>query len=269
MPSAAVLIGVAEPAPSTFDEGVVHWPQLHGVANDLAAVREMLLQAAQPLPALSVITLVEPVDTTAANIKKVLDAVVARLEPGDTFVLMLDGHGYHVPDTNGDDGDGWDEVFIASDGVPVLDDEFAARWATVDKRVTIIGLVDSCFADTSGDFLVNPASVLPPPSLTVTVRIRDCAPRLFFSASLATQAAFETPITGQQRGVLSAALTDVWAMTRGARKSYATLFGYAQELAAQYDDRQTTRVRFTGRELATIEALAPFSVSAPAVSRRG
>lgn len=260
MASVALLIGVPRPSASRFADRVVHWPKLRGVEDDLLAVEEMLLQAVRPLEARSIIKLIEPLDTTAKNIKDRLDQYVGQLTAGDTFILMLDGHGYHVPDADGDERDGWDEVFIASDGTPVLDDEFASRWARVDKNVTIIGLVDSCFADTSGNNMVHPATVLAEPDLPVTVRTQDCAPRLFFSASLEDQAAYETSVTGQARGVLSAALTDVWALTKGSRKSYATLFGYAHMLAAQYDSRQTTRARFTGPALARIENLPPFSI---------
>ncbi|WP_157157572.1 caspase family protein [Diaminobutyricimonas sp. LJ205] len=249
-----------KPKPSKIAGRTVEWPELHGVENDLAAVRSMLLQAVHPLDAMSIITLIEPRDTTAANINDQLDRCVGKLEPGDTFILMLDGHGYHTPDVDSDDGDGWDEVFISSTGEPILDDEFAARWAKTPRDVTIIGLVDTCFADTSGNWLDHPAKHLSKPALPVTIRTRDGAPRFFFSASLQEQDAYETDAAGQRRGVLSAALADVWSLTEGSRESYATLFGYAQQLAAYYDRRQTTRARFTGPELSSVVNRPPFSV---------
>lgn len=221
----------------------------------------MLLQAAHPLTEQSIVTLIEPRDTTAKNINDQLDHHVGQLQPGDTFILMLDGHGYQVPDTDGDDRDGWDEVFIASDGKPVLDDEFAARWNSLGPDVRIVGLVDTCSADTSGLNFAHPATLLAAPTLSVTVQTREGASRLFLSASLQEMEAYETVVTGQQRGVLSAAITDVWSLTKGARGSYKTLFGYAQQLAAQYDRRQIPRARFIGPALAPIENLAPFSVN--------
>lgn len=262
MASKAVLIGVPNPQPSTFSARTVNWAPLFGVRDDLEAVRQMLLGAAQPLEDASIITLLDPDDTTAANINRLLDHEVEQLEPSDTFILVLDGHGYRVADVDGDDGDGWDEVFIASDGIPVLDDEFAKRWDKVDGDVTIIGLVDTCYADTSGLRLDHPARLLGEPALPVTYRHSEGASRLFFSASLQDEKAFETNESGP-RGVMSAALTDVWSLTKGARHSYATLFGYAHQLAKQYDRRQTTRVRVTGRALEPILSLAPFSLAQP------
>lgn len=262
MASAAVLIGVANPEPTTLPDRVVTWPALQGVEADLRAVGAMLREAAHPLPSLSIVTLLNPDDTTAQNINKRLDHYVGQLQAGDTFILLLDGHGYHVPDSDGDDGDGWDEVFIASDGVPILDDEFASRWNRVPEGVTIIGLVDTCFADSSGLFIEHPAENLPTPSLSVAVRTRKGASRFFFSASLQKQEAFETVVGGAYRGVLSASLTDVWHLTDGARKSYSTLFGFAQLLAAFYDHRQTTSARFVGPALEPIADLPPFSVGA-------
>lgn len=259
MASRAVLIGVPKPKPSTFAQRTVMWGPLDGVEKDLDDVRAMLLGAAQPLEEKSIITLLDPDDTTAANINGLLDHEVGQLEPGDTFILMLDGHGYRVPDIDGDDGDGWDEVFIASDGIPVLDDEFAERWDKVNKDVTIIGLVDTCYADTSGLRLDHPARLLGDPAISVTYRHSDGPSRLFFSASLQDEEAFETKESGP-RGVMTAALTDVWFLTKGARHSYETLFGYAHQLAKQYDRRQTTRVRVTGCTLEPLLSLTPFSV---------
>lgn len=267
MASAAVLIGVPRPRPTLLPDGtVMEWAELRGVENDLAAVRSMLLQAVpQPLKAISIITLVEPSDTTAANINSRLDHYVGQLKPGDTFILVLNGHGYHVQDVDGDEGTGdpWDEVFIASDGQPILDDEFSKRWNQLDKEVTIIGLVDTCFADTSGLFIDHPARLLSRSDLPATYRQADGATRLFFFASLAGEKAYETNLTDGPRGVLSAALTDVWSMTEGARESYATLFGYAHQLAKQYDRRQTTRVRIAGQELLPLLARPPFSIAQP------
>lgn len=260
MASKAVLIGVPTPKPSTFAGRTVNWVPLLGVKDDLEAVRQMLLGAAQPLEEKSIITLLDPVDTTAANIHGLLEHEVGQLKPGDTFILMLDGHGYRVEDIDGDDRDGWDEVFIASDGIPVLDDEFARRWDEVDEAVTIIGLVDTCHADTSGFWLDHPARLLGDPALPVTYRHSEGPSRLFFSASLQDEEAFETNESGP-RGVMTAALTDVWNLTEGARHSYATLFGYALQLAKQYDRRQTPRVRITGRAIEPLLSLAPFSVA--------
>ena len=261
MASAALLIGVPRPDPTTVGETRIEWPALHGVARDLEAVSAMLLQADNPLDERSIVTLILPGDTDAHNIRRQLGHYTGQLQPGDTFLLMLDGHGYHVADVDGDEGDGWDEVFIASDGIPLLDDEFAAMWAAVPAGVHIIGLVDSCCADTSGLFIEHPARLLGQPRLSVTLRTQPGPERLFLAASLQEQDAYETTVTGEERGVLSAALTDVWHLTDGARTSYRTLFGYAQALARRYDPRQTVRARFAGTSLQSTLDRAPFAAS--------
>jgi len=261
MASAAVLIGVPNPDSTLITGRQFYWDGLEGVANDLAAVRAVLLGAATPLSPMSILTLIHPGDTTAANIKKVLDERCGQLQAGDTFVMMLNGHGYHVVDKSGDELDRWDEVFIASDGKVILDDEFAERWSKVPEDATIIGLVDTCHADTSGLLAFPPMQSAPRTNLKLIGREDSAPSKLFFSASLEGQNAYERDVRGRMRGVLSGALTDTWSFSEGPRQSYATLFSAAQQRATELDNRQTTRVRFIGPDSDNTLSRRPFSIS--------
>ncbi len=261
MSSAALLVGVPAPAPSQIDGRTVPWQPLPGVANDLAHIRDMLRSAPDAIDETAILTLVRPHDTTPDNILAQLDRLTAPLAAGDTFVLYLSGHGFHVADDDGDEADGRDEVFIASDGTPMRDDLFAERWRRLPDGVTVIGLIDTCCAESNARALTHPATTLAtPPTLAATTHTGGGASLLFLAASLEQQSAYETTVTGMPRGVLSAALTDVWQLTPRGRESLGFLFGFTQQLAAMYDARQTTNLTYIGRDYPLTMARAPFSV---------
>ena len=87
-----------------------------------------------------------------------LSSIGALLEgsrPGDELVLFASTHGSHVPDQDGDDEDGYDEVLVAHDhdwerGV-LSDDELARALARAPQGVRLTTIWDTCHAGTMQD----------------------------------------------------------------------------------------------------------------------
>lgn len=101
-------------------------------------------------------------EATRAAILDALDRwLVEGSRPGDTVLLYYSGHGYYVPDLDGDEraenpGDDRDEALVAHDGRLyadgrfegfVIDDEIAARLKKLKDRKVVM-LIDSCHSGT-------------------------------------------------------------------------------------------------------------------------
>jgi len=69
------------------------------------------------------------------------------------FILYFSGHGSQVPDLNGDEADGWDEVIMFHDVVPVAggftgvytDDDLEEKLSNINATQIVV-IVDSCFS---------------------------------------------------------------------------------------------------------------------------
>lgn len=72
----------------------------------------------------------------------------SRLEEGDMFLLTYSGHGGQIPDSSGDEIDGFDETWCLFDG-QLVDDELGALWAAFEPGVRILVISDSCHSGTA------------------------------------------------------------------------------------------------------------------------
>ncbi len=157
----ALLIGVSD---------YPHLPRrlwLRAPGNDVALMRDTLL--ARGFEAARIQQLVSSTDAanepTRHNIVEALGKLLARVQPGDSVVLYLAGHGSQQPQPAARgkrpaEADGLDEVFLPADvkqwdgsgahaAIPnaLLDDELA-EWidAVVDRGATVWALFDTCHA---------------------------------------------------------------------------------------------------------------------------
>jgi metacaspase-1 len=88
--------------------------------------------------------------TQAATREAVITAVTDaadRLQQGDMFLLTYSGHGGQVPDTTGDELDGFDETWCLFDG-QLIDDELFNLWTRFQLGVRILMISDSCHSGT-------------------------------------------------------------------------------------------------------------------------
>jgi hypothetical protein len=107
----------------------------HNDANDMAAITKSRgFTAAPPLLGAKA--------TVGAVVAQIKDAA-AKLKSGDIFVLTFSGHGFQVPDLNGDEPDGLDEVWALFDK-GLVDDELYGVLASFRPGVKVLVISDSC-----------------------------------------------------------------------------------------------------------------------------
>lgn len=145
----AVLVGVADYLVLDAD--------LKGPAADVALMAETLSLRGVT----DQVTLASGGTTpTRAAIMAALADVAARSVTGDTVVFYFSGHGAQAPDQSGDEGGGYDEIFLPADAAgwkgsigavenAILDDDLQA-WAQplLARGVQLVGLIDACHSDT-------------------------------------------------------------------------------------------------------------------------
>jgi metacaspase-1 len=129
--------------------GINNYP---GTANDLAGCVNDVDDWAQVLTnrGFKVRTLQDKQATKAAMVAAITKLVVDARD-GDTCVLQYSGHGSFVPDENGDESDGMDEVLCPCDigaNVYLTDDELYAIFDRQRAGVRLVFLSDSCHSGT-------------------------------------------------------------------------------------------------------------------------
>lgn len=146
----ALLVGVSQ-----YDESI-GLADLRGPANDVTLLRDVLL-------ARGVATVMVLADGVSGSPRPTHAAILSGLadlarnsQHGDLAIVTLSGHGTRQADTNGDETDGLDEVFLPADvtradpgarGIPnaLIDDEIGAAVLAIRQTGADVWLVmDSC-----------------------------------------------------------------------------------------------------------------------------
>jgi len=240
----ALLVGVPAPSPFTLDGQRYEFDPIPGVLNDVEWF-DAFISHVRPDRNLTVLT--EPDETTARMVTDQLAAEVAQLSDGDTMVLFLAGHGFRVPDQDGDEQeDVYDEVFAAWN-TGILDDEFALIWGNIQVDANVVVIADTCSADSQGILGGETPSVVyqpaPPPR------------RLGIAAAMSWEEALEHPTSRGERGVMTKALEDAW-LQMSARTSYRTWFEEAATFVAVRSP-QHPRLRSIGPDSSLMDRV-PF-----------
>lgn len=189
----AVAVDPALPSRHAILVGCTEYPQLgpeyalHGPDNDVGLVNRLLCERFQ-FQNHDIVRLIASQQSalrpTRANILREFDRLTERIQPDDQVVLLLAGHGSQLPDTDGDEDDGLDEVFLPEDTPRganigngergITDDAIASylnRWR--QKGAHVLFLADTCHSGTMSRGWDNsdrtrgvrhvPANVLSPP----------------------------------------------------------------------------------------------------------
>ena len=138
----ALLVGIND-YPGTQND-------LQGCVNDITNIYDILVKYFSFLPADIVM-----LSNSRARKSAIVDGLKSMLgsgKEGDTLVFHYSGHGSQVPDMEGDEPDGKDEVicpydFDWSDGF-IKDDDIASLITGMRKGVRLEVILDSCHSGT-------------------------------------------------------------------------------------------------------------------------
>lgn len=130
-------------------------PPTPGAEEDALAMRDLII-AQYGFRADEVKMLLGPQATAAAIIKAFRQWLIAETQPGDKVFFHYSGHGSRVPDEDGDEADGYDEVLAPYDVALrdeqhfdniILDDEIGRLLAQLPGREGAL-VFDSCNSGT-------------------------------------------------------------------------------------------------------------------------
>ena len=128
-------------------------PPLKGAINDARTLSLMLMRDFGFDPR-NVLVLADA-QATKAGLLGSIGALLDGTRAGDELVLFASTHGSHIPDQDGDDEDGYDEVLVAHDHdwerAVLSDDELARVLAKVPDGVRLTAIWDTCHAGTLQD----------------------------------------------------------------------------------------------------------------------
>jgi hypothetical protein len=104
-------------------------------------------------------------NATGRAIRSAIAATLAGTSRGDQVVIQFSGHGSFVPDRDGDEPDGTDEVICPYDvnaRGPITDDELFDLYSARPAGVRLLVVSDSCHSGTVARFapITTPATVM-------------------------------------------------------------------------------------------------------------
>lgn len=167
----ALLIGVDEYAQPASDAPRV--PNLRGPANDVAEMKQLLIDKYGFSGQGDIVTLIGKQATVAAIEANFREHLLnnAKKDPGAAILFYFSGHGSQTADKDNDEGDGADETLVAYDsrmpGKADISDDTVETWLAgltpYTANVTVI--FDSCHSgDGTRDIGLTPRQLPPNPN---------------------------------------------------------------------------------------------------------
>lgn len=173
----ALLIGVSD-----YDE-TIGLADLRGPANDVALLRDVLVARGLTDVRLLADGIEGAGRPTKAAIMTALAALANEAADGDLFIVHMSGHGTRQPDANGDEADGYDEVFLPADvtraepgsaQIPngIVDEEIGAAITAIRRAgADVWFIMDACHSGTglragglnTADRYIDPTALGLPP----------------------------------------------------------------------------------------------------------
>lgn len=183
---------------------------LSGCVNDLIDTKAQVLDKYGFAEANT--TTLKDAQATRVNILAALEKLVAETQPGDLLYFHYSGHGAQIPDTNGDEKDGKDEILCPVDARAaggtisniIVDDELNSILGKLKPGAGFFMVSDSCNSGTIDQGLTRKSR-----GITLPADIKNVTP---LKANLKAMATFEsrveagkyTVITGCQENQTSA-----------------------------------------------------------------
>jgi metacaspase-1 len=151
----ALLVGIND-YPGTQND-------LQGCVNDITNIYDVLVKYFAFLP--SDIVMLSDSRAKKKEIVQGLKSLIAGGKDGDVLVFHYSGHGSQVPDVEGDEDDGKDEVICPYDfnwnGGFIKDDDISELVAEMKKGVKLELILDSCHSGTGTRELIVDRTSLP------------------------------------------------------------------------------------------------------------
>ncbi|HDD35666.1 MAG TPA: DUF4384 domain-containing protein [Candidatus Desulfofervidus auxilii] len=145
----ALLIGINDYKHlSSKPTGAKTISDLKGSINDVKAMKEILIKRYGFTPE-AIKVLIETEATKKNIIKAFNEWLIKGSKEGDLVLFYFSGHGSKVPDQNGDEDDGYDEVLCPYDIVPdggyntIIDDQLGDMLRQLEGRNVVI-ILDAC-----------------------------------------------------------------------------------------------------------------------------
>ncbi|EWT02335.1 Caspase-1, p20 [Intrasporangium oryzae NRRL B-24470] len=98
------------------------------------------------------ITMLTDEQATKAAMEAAITSLVTTAAAGDVLYLHYSGHGSNVPDTNGDESDGRDEILCPHDldfNDPLTDDWLRTTFDRLDPAASLTVVMDCCHSGTN------------------------------------------------------------------------------------------------------------------------
>lgn len=192
-----------------------------------------------------------------------------QLRAGDMFLLTFSGHGWHLPDKNGDEVDKQDEAWVAYDR-PVIDDELYLEFARFAPGVRLVVVSDSCFSGTIGGAVRPPPGQGPPKGMPPGVEVvgqevrpqqlRRATAREPLRAQVLTLSACkddEEAYCGYPNSIFTGVLVEVW--NGGAFDGDYRTFLHA--IRAKCPDYQSPQEQLEGPSQPDLLSERPFTIN--------
>lgn len=258
----ALVIGISDykNLPSSLTRDIA---DLNGPENDARSITEILKTRYD----FEVKTLLNSEATRQEIINLFDEWLVQGTKPGDLVVFYYSGHGSQVPDFNGDESDGLDEVLLPYDFQRIgghniiIDDEFGVMLRKLVNREVVV-IIDACHAGTMTrgirgggvSFLeATPASRLKfipiidykPQYSAKSIPIESDEPenQIFMAASRENERSFELSFPNNKYyGIFTHVLTD--GLKKKKRNvTYKALFEYIEKtIDEEYNLPQTPKI---------------------------
>ena len=149
----ALLMGIGDyNGDGDYNDGKPNGSDLQGIDLDVKMMKEVV----ERLGFQNVRVLMDE-EVTYRRMKRALQDLARGVGPNDRVLIYYSGHGFWVPDDNGDELDNRDEVLVAQDArvndsgkiINVLrDDEFGELLAAIPSQ-NIYVLIDACHSGTT------------------------------------------------------------------------------------------------------------------------
>lgn len=238
MSKRALLVGI-----NTFAHP--EW-RLRGCINDTLAVRQALTDYFGFQD--ESIRILHDAGASAQGVRAGLAWLLSDYDGGDVRVFHFAGHGTQVPDQDGEEWEGADEVIVPYDhdwNAPFRDDDLRVIFDAIPPGVNFTFIADCCHSGTIQKGLAEsglafaPRYLTPPPQLTDRIAARqarrDAASDAWVAAHLAQMLQDAPP--GEQAARLPEYLAQLRRRFREER--YATVAAERHALLAACEDRQT------------------------------